>query len=97
MFYFLQKLPVTPLNNQSAFPSLKSKFSDLPHQIFYLNFSPPFWKKGCKCHDIAKSAGSLTNNRSSKHDSMTPEFCKNIYQKTYLNNFRLGILENKKV
>ena len=27
---------------------------------------------GCKCHDIAKSAGSQTNNKSSKHDSMTP-------------------------
>ena len=51
----------------------------------------------CKCHDIAKSAGSQTNNKSSKHDSMTPEFCKIIYQKTYLNNLRLGILENKKV
>ena len=28
---------------------------------------------------------------------MTAEFCKNIYQKTYLNNFRLEILRNKKV
>ena len=28
---------------------------------------------------------------------MTPEFSKNIYQKTYLNNFKLGILGNKKV
>ena len=51
----------------------------------------------CKCHDIAKSAGSQTNNKSPKHDSMTPEFCKIIYQKTYLNNLRLGILGNKKV
>ena len=32
---------------------------------------------GCKCHGIAKSPGSQTNNKSSKHD-MTPEFCKNI-------------------
>ena len=39
---------------------------------------------GCKCHDIAKSVGSQTNNKSSKHDSMTPEHCENIYQKTYL-------------
>ena len=51
---------------------------------------------GCKCHDIAKSAGSQTNNKSSKHDSMTPNPCKNIYQKTYLNDFRLGILGNRK-
>ena len=28
---------------------------------------------------------------------MAAEFCKNFYQKTYLNNFRVGILENKKV
>ena len=33
---------------------------------------------GCKCHDIAKSACSQTNSKSSKHSSMTPEFCKNI-------------------
>ena len=52
---------------------------------------------GCKCHDIATSAGSQTNYKSSKHDSMTAEFCKNFYQKTYLNDFRLGILGNKKV
>ena len=43
---------------------------------------------GCKFHDIARSAGFPTNNKSSKHDSMTAEFCKNIYQKTYLNDFR---------
>ena len=52
---------------------------------------------GCKCHDIAKSAGSQTNSKSWKHDSMTAEFCKNFYQKIYLNNFRLEILGNKKV
>ena len=52
---------------------------------------------GWKCHDIAKSAGSKGNNKSSKHDSMTAEFCKKIYQKTYLSDFRLGILVNKKV
>ena len=28
---------------------------------------------------------------------MTAEFCKNFYQKTYLNDFRLGILGNNKV
>ena len=28
---------------------------------------------------------------------MTAEFWKNFYQKTYLNEFRLGILGNKKV
>ena len=52
---------------------------------------------GCKCHDIAKSAGSQTSSKSSKYDSMTLEFCKNIYQKIYLNDFRLGILGKKKV
>ena len=50
-----------------------------------------------KCHDIAKSAGSQTNNKSSKHSSMTPEFCKNFYKKIYLNDFRLRILGNTKV
>ena len=50
-----------------------------------------------KYYDIVKSAASQTNNKSSKYDSMTAEFCKNIYQKTYLNNFRLEILGNKKV
>ena len=28
---------------------------------------------------------------------MTPEFYKNVYQKTYPNDLRLDILENKKV
>ena len=28
---------------------------------------------------------------------MTAEFCKIVYQKTYLSDFRLGILGNKKV
>ena len=91
MFYFLQKLPVTPLKNYPDFPSLKSKFSDRPQQVFYKSFSPRFWKMGCKCHDIAKSAGSQANNKSPKHDSMTTEFCKNFYQKTNLKDFRLGI------
>ena len=52
---------------------------------------------GCKCHDIAKSVGSQTNKKSSKHGSMIPEFCKNIYQKIYHKDFRIGILGNKKV
>ena len=51
---------------------------------------------GCKCHDITKSASSQTNNKSSKKPSLTPEFCKNIYQKTFLNDFRLGIKKAKK-
>ena len=51
----------------------------------------------CKCHDFAKSAGSQTNNKCSKHDSITAEIRKNFYQKTYLKDFRLGILGNKKV
>ena len=72
-------------------PSFKSNFSNLPQQIFYQNVPPPFWKMKCKCLDIAKSAGFQTS-KSSKHDSMTAEFCKNIYQKTYLNEFRLWYL-----
>ena len=28
---------------------------------------------------------------------MTAKFCQNFYQKTYLNDFKLGILGNKKV
>ena len=41
---------------------------------------------GCKFHDIGKAAGSQTNNISSKHKSMTSKFCKNIYQKIYLDD-----------
>ena len=52
---------------------------------------------GWKCHDIAKSAGSQNNSKSSKQDGMTAEFYKNLYQKTYLKDLRLGILANKKV
>ena len=48
---------------------------------------------GCKYHVIAKLAGSQTYNKSSKQESITPEFCKNIY----LKDFRLEILGNKKV
>ena len=95
MFYFLRKLPVPPFKKLTRFriqaPSFKSNFSNLSQQIFYQNVPPPFWKMECKCLDIAKSAGSQTS-KSSKHDSMTAEFCKNIYQKTYLNEFRLSYL-----
>ena len=52
---------------------------------------------GCKYHHIVKSAGSQTSNKSSKHDNMTPEFCKKVYQMTYFKEFRLGILGKNKV
>ena len=52
---------------------------------------------GCKCHDITKPGGFQTYNKSSKRDSMTPEFCKYIYEKTYFSEFKPGILQNKKV
>ena len=45
----------------------------------------------CKCHDIAKSAGSQATNKSSKCDCITAEFFKNFYQKTNLTDFKLGI------
>ena len=64
------------------------------HNRFFTKIFLPHFGR---CHDNAKSAGSQTNSKSSKHDSMTPEFCKNIYQKIYLSDFRLGILANKKV
>ena len=48
----------------------------------------------CTCHDITKSAGSLTNNKSSDHNC---RILQQVYQKTYLNDFRLRILGNKKV
>ena len=54
----------------------------------------------CKCHDIAKSAGSQTNNKSSKYDSMAAEFFKTFYQKTNLKDFRLGtkkVLEKSQI
>ena len=69
MFYFLRKLSVPHFNPPS--PLWNQIFSDLPQQYFYENFLPRFWMMGCKCHDIANSAGSQTNNKSSKHDSMT--------------------------
>ena len=79
-------------------PSLKSKFSE-PPQDFLVKFSslPHFGRRGA-CHDITKSADSQTNNKSSGNDSMTAEFYKNVYQKTYLpKDFRLRITGNKKV
>ena len=52
---------------------------------------------GRTCHDITKSTGFETNNKSSEHDNVTAEFCKNVYQKIYFNDFRLKILGNKKL
>ena len=52
---------------------------------------------GWKCHDITKSAESQNNSKSSKQDGLTAEFYKNLYQKIYLKDLRLGILGNKKV
>ena len=46
---------------------------------------------GFKCQVIGKPADSQTNNKSSKHNSMTAEFCKDFYQKTNLKDVRLGI------
>ena len=63
---------------------MKSAFFDPPHQG--------------ACHDFIKSASSQTHKKSSDNDSMTAEFNKNVYQKTYVsNNFRLRILGNNKV
>ena len=55
-------------------------------------FSPHFGRRGA-WHDITKSAGSQTINKSLDNESMTADFYKDIYQKTYLsNNFRFRIL-----
>ena len=68
------------------------------HNRIFTNISlPPFWKTGCTCHEITKSAVSETNNKSSDHGGITAEVYNNVYQKTYLNDFRLRILEDKKV
>ena len=57
----------------------------------------PILEDGMEMSWYHQSAGSKSNNKSSKHDRMTAEFCKKNYQKTYLSDFRLGILVNKKV
>ena len=46
---------------------------------------------GFKYHDISKPADSQTNKKSSKHNSMTAEFCKDFCQKTNLKDLGLGI------
>ena len=78
MFYFLRKLPVPLFKKLIRLLLFEIKNFLTYHKIFYYNVHPPFWKMGYKCHDIAKSAGSQTNNKSSKHNSMTAEFCKNL-------------------
>ena len=50
--------------------------------------------EGLLCHDISKSADSQTKKNFSDNDCMTTEFYKNVYE---MNNFRLRILQNKKV
>ena len=75
------------------------KISCTPFKRFLTHhlFLPQFLRRGAY-HDITKPAGSQTSNKSLDNDSMTAEFYKNIYQKTYLrNNLRLRILGNKKV
>ena len=67
------------------------------YKLFLSLNPPPFWKIGCEYYYIAKLAGSQKNNKSSKHDSITLEFCKKVCQRTYLNDFRLGILGKKKL
>ena len=65
-----------------------------------LNFSFPHIgrRSGHKITKITKSGGSQTNKKSSDHSSMTAEFYKNVYQKTFLpNDFNLRILGNKNV
>ena len=65
---------------------------------FLLKLFPPHFGRRGASHDITKSAGFQTNNKSSDNDSITVEFYKNVYQKTYLpNSFRIRILGNKKV
>ena len=80
MFYFIQKLPVTPLKINLPSPIWNWNFLTC-HNNFLLKFSSPNLEMGCKYHDIAKSAGSQTNNKSSKHDSMTPRILQNHLSK----------------
>ena len=50
---------------------------------------------GYKYHDIAKSAGSQTNNTTAWLQNSAKTY--QNYQKAYLKDFRLGILGNEKV
>ena len=101
-FLFSPKIPciylfpkINPLLMQHLFET-KIFWSTTTDFLLKL-FSPHFGRRGA-CHDVTKSAGSQTNNKSSDNDNMTVEFYKKVYQKTYLpNNFRLRILGNKKL
>lgn len=60
------------------------------------SFLPQFERWG-DFHDFTISAGSQTNYTFSDNGTMTAEFYKHVYQKTYLpNDFRPRILGNKK-
>ena len=62
MLYFIQKLPVFPLKI-NCLPLFEIKIFWPATTDILLKDSPPvFWKIGCKCYDIAKSAGSQTIN-----------------------------------
>ena len=90
MFYFLQKLYLTCLF-LFEIKTFWHATTDLWRKL-----SSPILEDGMQMSWHCQIAGSQTN-KSSKHGSMAPEFCKDIYQKIYLNDFRLGILGNKKV
>ena len=58
----------------------------------------PILEDGMHPMTLANQLAPTQKSKSSGNDSMTADFYKSIYQKTYLpNDFRLMILGNKKV
>ena len=76
---------------------MKSKIFWPATTDFLLKFSSPILEDGVQMSWHYQMSWLPTNNKSSKHDSMIAEFCKNFFKKTCLNNFRIRILGNKKV
>ena len=88
MFYFIPKLPVPPLNIN--LPSSLWNQNFLTCHSRSENFPSHFGRWNA---NVMTLPNQLANNKSSKHDSITAEFWKKVYQ-TFI---RLGILGNKEV
>ena len=81
---FLQKLLVPPLKKLSCSiiqPLFEIKVLRPTRTDFTTPPAPsptPFQKEGCTCHEVTKSAGPQTSDKSLDHDSMTTQFY-NVY------------------
>ena len=83
--YLYPFLKINPPYNTT--PLWNQNFLTHPNRFFGAIFLPHFKRRGAHGM-ITKSAGS-PKKTPSEHDSMIAKFCKNVYQNTYLNNFRL--------